>query len=88
MSTKQKTEKYLELVEKLMDYLVQNGKGVLDLPKNGSYIAFSSSNNELKDYAEHLLESIREENKKEKKVIIKAEEQQSPTSWKFTLITP
>lgn len=86
MSNKQKNDKYLDLVEKLMSYMTQNGKIIKSLPKNASYIAFSATNKELYNYAQQILESVKKAH--EDKPIIKAEEQKVTNTWTFTTITP
>jgi hypothetical protein len=87
MSNKQFTDTYLDLVEHLMDYIVHNGKGVKSLPKDASFVAFSSTNNKLNKYSQQILDSLKKEH--EDKPIVKAEEQPgSQENWKFTTITP
>ena len=86
MSNKQFTEKYLTLVEKLMNFIAHNGKGVKALPRNASFVAFSSTDADLNKYTERILESLIEE--KEDKPIVKAVEQKNSNEpWKFTTIS-
>ena len=85
MSNKQKNDKYLDLVEKLMSYMMHNGKVIKKLPKNASYVAFSSTNKELNDYAQQILESVQKAH--DDKPIVKAIQQKATDSWKFTTVT-
>lgn len=87
MSEKQLNNSYLSLVEKLMKFIVHNGKGVKNLPKDASFVVFSSTNKELNNFSERILESTLK--KHPEKPVIKAEEQpKSSEPWKFTAITP
>ena len=87
MSNKQFTVKYLTLIEKLMNFIAGNGSGVKGLPKDASFVAFSSSNTKLNQYAQKILDSLIKEEKS--KPIVKAVEQKAHNGvWKFTTITP
>jgi hypothetical protein len=86
MNDKQKHDEYIDLVQKLMSYMLDNAKVIKKLPGNASYIAFSSTNEELYAYAQKILESVKKAH--EDQPIVKAVEQKSNNTWKFTTITP
>jgi hypothetical protein len=77
MSTRTQTTKNLDLVYKLMSYLVED-KNMSDLPDNVSYVPFSQSDKSLNKANEKLLKKILEEGNP----VVKAE--QVNNSWKIT----
>lgn len=75
---------YVRLAQKLMAFILANGKILKELPNNATYVAFSAKNQELNKETEKLLDTV----KKEGKPVIQAFEPQSKNApWKFTVIT-
>lgn len=75
-------EKNVKLSEKLADYLAANPNVMKDFPSGSSFVAFSSSDEELNKFNEKLVTSLKKEGKK----VIEAKEKSNKTKpWSFIL---
>lgn len=84
MSKKQQIDKNLKLSGELAQFLVENPYLFDKLPKNASFVVFSSKDNKLNKVNEKLLESLLDEGKE----VVKVEETNDNNNpWKFTPIT-
>lgn len=81
MTKKVQTRKNLELSEQLASYIVNNPRAVKDLPKNVSFIVFSSEDESLNKKNEGLIKSVIAEGKKVIKAI-QTKDKSNP--WKFS----
>lgn len=83
MIKKAQTKKNLELSEQLADYIVNNPGAVKDLPKNVSFVVFSSEDESLNKENEGLIKSVVAEGKK----VIKAIQTKDKVHpWKFSRV--
>ena len=81
MSKKQQAMKNLDLSQKLAEYIANNPKAVKNVPKSSTFVAFSSSDNELNRKNEELIASLSEEGKK----VVKAIQTTNKINpWKFS----
>lgn len=82
MSTKSQTTKNIDLIYKLMEYLLK-ARDVPKLPKDVSFVPFSKGDKRLNRANEELLKNLT----KEGKPVVKAEElTDSKQGWKITPI--
>ena len=80
MSIKQQTDKNIQLINKLMKFIVKD-KDVHSLPKDVSYVPFSNSDQKLNKANEILLKALQ----KEDRPVVKATEPSSNKGhWEIT----
>lgn len=83
MTRKIQTKKNLELSEKLANYIVNNPEAVKSLPKNVSFIVFSSEDESLNKKNEGFIKSVLAEGKN----VVKAIQTKNKSNpWKFSQV--
>ena len=80
MSNKIQTSKNIDLVNKLMQYLI-NGKNIPDLPDDVSFVPYSRSDKKLNNANEKLTKNLSKQNKP---VATAQEPKTSGSEWKIT----
>ena len=80
MSIKTQTVKNIDLTEKLIAYIMKS-KNLPNLPRDVSFVPFSSTDKKLNKANEELLESL---SKEEKPIVIAQEPKINKGSWNIT----
>ena len=80
MTKKKQATKNLDLSQKLAEYIAGNPDTVKNLPKNSSFVVFSSADESLNEENQKLIDSVLAEGKK----VIKAIQTKDKVNpWKF-----